>query len=68
MKIKINGIEENIIREENLSLKKLLALKNLIPERVIVEYNCVIPAREKWDSIMIQEGDNIEIVQFVSGG
>ena len=35
---------------------------------VVVEHNSEIPDKEKWDSILINDGDNIEIVKFIGGG
>ena len=41
---------------------------NLEPERVAIEFNRGIVKREFWTSTAIDEGAEIEIVQFVGGG
>jgi thiamine biosynthesis protein ThiS len=41
---------------------------NLEPERVAIELNRAIVKREFWTSTAIDEGAEIEIVQFVGGG
>ena len=65
MKITVNG------KEENIGLKTIMGLivgKALDPKTVIVEYNLKIVKRDTWDSIELQEGDNLEILNFVGGG
>ena len=41
---------------------------NLEPERVAIEFNRAIVKRAFWTSTAIDEGAEIEIVQFVGGG
>ncbi|MGA2712839.1 MAG: sulfur carrier protein ThiS [Bryobacteraceae bacterium] len=41
---------------------------HLEPERVAIEYNRVIVKRELWPSTALDNGAEIEIVQFVGGG
>ena len=40
----------------------------LEPERVAIEYNRAIVRRELWPSTALDNGAEIEIVQFVGGG
>jgi thiamine biosynthesis protein ThiS len=47
------------------SLLKELAIP---PERVAVERNLDIIARERFGETTLAEGDRIEIIQFVGGG
>jgi thiamine biosynthesis protein ThiS len=35
---------------------------------VVVEHNYEIVPRERYDEIVLREGDNLEIVQMVAGG
>lgn len=46
----------------------LLAARGYRSERVVVEYNGSILAREAWTSTVLQDGDTLEIVGFVGGG
>jgi len=36
--------------------------------RAIVEYNGEIIPQERWDQIILKEGDTLEIFKFVGGG
>ena len=38
------------------------------PKSVVVEHNGVIIPRSRWQSEVVQEGDNLEIVTIVGGG
>ncbi|WP_207648632.1 sulfur carrier protein ThiS [Clostridium sp. N3C] len=62
----INGREEIIDGE--MTILSLLNSKGINPSMVVVEHNYEIPDKEKWDSILINDGDNIEIVKFIGGG
>ena len=50
------------------TLAALLAELNIEPRRVAVEHNLTIVKRANYDSVIVQEGDAIEIVNFVGGG
>lgn len=66
MKLRINGE----IREVSspLSLAALVEQLGMKPDRVAVELNREIVAREQWTSTRLAEGDQLEIVHFVGGG
>jgi thiamine biosynthesis protein ThiS len=49
-------------------LGALLAQLNIDPRRVAVEHNLAVVKRERYDSTLVNEGDEIEIVNFVGGG
>ena len=51
-----------------LTLNALLAHLNIDPRRVAVEHNLTVVKRGRYESTEIQEGDQIEIVNFVGGG
>jgi sulfur carrier protein len=65
MKIKINGKE---LRTDRRVLSELLEELNIQPGRVAVEVNLKIIRKADYDTHLITEGDNIEIVNFVGGG
>ena len=50
------------------TLATLLADLNIDPRRVAVEHNLTIVKRANHEAVMVQEGDEIEIVNFVGGG
>jgi thiamine biosynthesis protein ThiS len=51
-----------------VSISALLAELNIDPRIVAVEHNIVVVKRQRYESTMIGEGDEIEIVRFVGGG
>ncbi len=66
MEIKVNGKVESIA--ETLSIEDFLAVKNINPEQVVVEYNRNILKHEQLHEIALSDGDSLEILQFVGGG
>ena len=62
----INGDSQQI--PENLTLLGLLRHLKLSEERVAIERNRQIIKREEWESVRVEAGDQVEIVQFVGGG
>ncbi len=50
------------------TLLDIVRALGLEPERVAIELNRAIVKREFWTSTAIDEGAEIEIVQFVGGG
>ena len=66
MKIHINGEERQIA--EGLTVARLLEDMQIQSGRVVVELNRDIVAREACGSILLKEGDTLEIVHFVGGG
>jgi len=66
MRIIVNGTEKDINRETNL--------KNLIEEfcrnskRVIAELNGSIVKSQEWEKKVLNDGDTLELVNFVGGG
>ena len=65
MKIFVNGSEENT---DLRTIMEFIIGKGLDPKTVIIEYNMKIVKRDTWDSTGLQEGDNLEILNFVGGG
>ena len=66
MILTINGKQESI--EKPLTLETLVAAKKLCPEKIVVEHNFHIVAREDWSKVTLGDKDMIEIVSFVGGG
>lgn len=51
-----------------LTVTDLLTSLSIDPRRVAVEHNLVILKREAFPQTTINEGDTVEIVNFVGGG
>ena len=66
MRIVLNGDPYEVAGP--LSLSALLDHLNVDPRRVAVEHNLNVVKRANYDSTQIQDGDQIEIVNFVCGG
>jgi len=62
----LNGESREV--PENLTLKELLHFLNLKEERVAIERNRAIVARDAWEQVRVEPGDQLEIVQLVGGG
>jgi len=50
------------------TVASLLAELSIRPERVAVERNLDIVAKERFGDTRLEAGDRIEIIQFVGGG
>ncbi len=66
MRLKINGeIVENV---QAVTVMGLLEELKIDPGRVAVEVNLVIVKKIDYDRINLNDGDSVEIVNFVGGG
>tara|TARA_B100001109_G_C18596699_1_gene350460 strand:+ start:234 stop:443 length:210 start_codon:yes stop_codon:yes gene_type:complete len=69
MKIRVNGEETNLeLNQDKAFLSKTLDLMGYRPNTIIVELNNLIVNSNKWDNVILKEGDTLEIVSIVGGG
>ena len=66
MKIMVNGDPLEITAP--LTATGLLAQLEIDARRVAVEHNLVVLKRAAFETTVIREGDQVEIVNFVGGG
>lgn len=66
MKLQVNGEEHSCAGEPTLAA--LIEQLGMRADRVAVELNREIVARERWAATELREGDRLEIVHFVGGG
>lgn len=66
MTIKLNGDPHEIARP--LSVSALLQQLEIDARRVAVELNLNVVKKAAYDSSVIHDGDEVEIVNFVGGG
>lgn len=66
MNLQINGEERSF--PGTLTLAALIEQLAMRADRVAVELNREIVARERWPATELREGDRLEIVHFVGGG
>ena len=51
-----------------ITINDLLKSKGVNADRVVVEVNYQIIVKNEWDSSMINDDDQVELLQFVGGG
>ena len=66
MTIKLNGDPHEI--PQPLSVSALLATLDIDPRRVAVEHNLAVVKKAAYNSSIVGDGDEVEIVNFVGGG
>lgn len=66
MQLTINGKREEI--GAIATLPELLSWKNLPGQQVVIELNGEIVPRERWETVVLQPDDVLEILRFVGGG
>ncbi len=65
MKIIMNGKE---IEVQSQTLRNLVDELGLAPDSLIVEKNRQLVKRESWVETTLQQGDRLELLNFVGGG
>jgi sulfur carrier protein len=66
VQITLNGEPFDI--EQPLSVVALLERLDIDARRVAVEHNLTIIKRHRFPEVIVNEGDQVEIVNFVGGG
>ena len=64
--IRVNGEPLEIVGP--VSISSLLADLTIDSRLVAVEHNLTVVKRDKYESVVVNDGDEIEIVNFVGGG
>jgi thiamine biosynthesis protein ThiS len=64
--IRVNG--EPLEIAAPVTISGLLAGLTIDSRLVAVEHNLLVVKRDKYESVVVNEGDEIEIVNFVGGG
>ena len=67
MRLLING-EEREFAGNQFTLAALVEQLGMKSDRVAIELNRDIVARDRWPATLLSEGDRLEIVHFVGGG
>lgn len=66
MNVQING--KSLVLPKQISLLAWIEDQNIPLAAVIVEYNGEILSRDHWEMTLLNEGDKVELLQFVGGG
>ncbi len=64
--ITVNGEHKRVMA--GLSIAQLATELGLVPEKVAVERNLAVVPRSTLAQVMVEDGDDLEIVHFVGGG
>jgi sulfur carrier protein len=67
MKILLNNREEDFA-EENISVTRMINLKKFSFRMRIIKINGYFIPKEKYDTTIICEGDNVQMLYLMSGG
>ena len=66
MTIRLNG--DRFELGGPVTVAQLLTRLNIDARRVAVEHNLTVVRRVAFDEVMVRDGDEVEIVNFVGGG
>jgi len=66
MTIQLNGEVHEV--SEPMSVSRLLKTLDIDPRRVAVEHNRLVVKKTAYQSTVVSEGDEVEVVNFVGGG
>ena len=66
LRIKVNGEEREV--PDRATINDLVKHLALAPERLAIELNREVVRRGEWSTIVLTEGDQVEIIHFVGGG
>lgn len=64
--MKINGVEKEY--PKNLTISEMLIREGFVKERVAVELNTEIVAKDIYDTTVLKDEDVVEVVSFMGGG
>lgn len=67
MKILLNNRKEEF-RNESITVNEMLILKNFSFKMRIIKINGVLIAKEKYDSTIIRDSDDVQMLYLMSGG
>jgi thiamine biosynthesis protein ThiS len=66
VKIRLNGEPHDLAGPRTVT--DLLGELGIDPRRVAVEHNQIVVKRAAYDTTLVQEHDEVEVVNFVGGG
>lgn len=66
MKLRVNGEERQVA--SGTGLDELVKALGMTPDLVAVECNRVLVRRSEYESVVLKENDEVEVVTLVGGG
>jgi thiamine biosynthesis protein ThiS len=67
MKILLNNREEEFMKE-SISVYEMLILKKFSFKMRIIKINGALISKEKYDTTIIYDGDDVQMIYLMSGG
>ena len=67
MKITLNNNPETF-ETEKLTISELLKIKNFTFKMLIIKINGVLVKKEAYDTTMVSDGDDVNVLHLISGG
>lgn len=67
MKIILNNRNEDFVKE-SISVSELLVLKKFSYKMRIIKVNGLLVSKDKYDSTIINDGDEVQMLYLMSGG
>jgi sulfur carrier protein len=67
MNILLNNRKEEF-EKETLSVSEMLSLKKFSFKMRIIKINGILVSKEAYDSTLIHEGDDVQMIYLMSGG
>jgi thiamine biosynthesis protein ThiS len=67
MKIILNNREEEFLKD-TISVSEMLVLKKFSYKMRIIKVNGLLISKEKYDSTIINDGDEVQMMYLMSGG
>ncbi len=66
MQISLNGAPQTV--EDGTTLKQLVESLGPDPRGIAIELNLEIVPKSEHETVILKDGDKLEVVQFVGGG
>jgi thiamine biosynthesis protein ThiS len=67
MRIKLNNNDETF-EGDQISVSRMLEIKKYSFKLRIIKVNGILIQREKYDSTLLHEGDDVQMIYLMSGG
>lgn len=67
MKILLNNREEEFVKD-SISVSEMLVLKKFSYKMRIIKINGLLISKERYDSAIINDGDEVQMLYLMSGG
>lgn len=66
VRLTVNGQDREL--EQELSLPEFLSALELDGRRIAIAHNGVVLQRDDWSSVILRDGDRLEVVRMIGGG